>query len=61
MLGDDDEGHARMLQAAKFGALAAVFARLRRLDPQDVVLAGNEVYLAREVRHPQGMDHVGRA
>ncbi len=57
-LHDHDEAHARVLDPAELRALADVRARSLRREPQDVVLAGYEVDLARELRHPEAVDHV---
>ena len=50
--------HLGMLHAAIFGALAAIDAGRRGLDPGLVGLAGNGVHLAGQLRHPEGMDHI---
>ena len=59
-LGDDEDAHMGVLEAAELGALAAVDARPVGDEPDVVLLAGDQVLLAHEVRDPEGVDHVGR-
>ena len=59
-LGDDVEGHVRVLQAAELGALAAEDARAIGLQPDRGGVAGNQVALAVQVRRPEAVDDVAR-
>ena len=59
-LGDDVERHVRVLQAAELGALAAKDARPVGLQPDRGRVAGNQIALAVEVRHPEAVDDVAR-
>src|SRR5690554_1332721 len=53
--------HMRVGTATKLGALAAIGARLIRLQAQHVDMSGNHVELAREARHPEGVNDIGTA
>ena len=55
---DDQEAHAGVLDAAELGALAPVGARRLGREAQHVVLAGDHVDLAGQLRHPEAVDHV---
>ncbi len=50
----------RVLQPAELGALAAIDAGPLGREGELVVAAGDQVLLAGEAGHPEGMDHVGR-
>src|SRR3954466_8063683 len=56
----DDDRHEAVLLAAELDALAAVDARLLRLEPQVANEARDGVLLRTERRHPPGVHHVGR-
>ena len=56
--GDDEEAHVRVLMSAELSALSAERAFLIRLDPERVLVTGNEVALAVEVRCPETVDHI---
>src|ERR1041385_7235759 len=56
----DGEGHMSVLDAAKFGALPAVNARIFRGELHRVRLAGDQVHLARQAWHPEAVNDVGR-
>ena len=58
--GDDVERHVRVLQPAELRALAAEDARTIGLHPDRRGVAGNQIALAVEVRHPEAVDHVAR-
>src|ERR1041385_4914537 len=59
-LGDDEEGHVRVLVSTELRALAAVRALAVGPEHQRRVLAGDEVFFAREVRNPEAVNHVSR-
>src|SRR5207249_8491132 len=52
VVGDDVERHVRVLDAAELGALPAVDAGPVGLEPEGVLLAGDEVHLALQLGHP---------
>src|SRR5581483_9315033 len=59
-LGDDDEAHQRVLQAAELGALAAIGAGLVGAQPHAVDAPGNDIGLAGQMRHPEAVNDVYR-
>src|ERR1044071_4599397 len=50
--------HARVLQSAELGALAAKLAGPCRREGQRVGTSWNQILLAREVGNPQAVNHV---
>src|SRR5579884_2636965 len=57
-LRDDGERHVGVLQAAIFGALAAIETGPVGFDPGLVLLARDQIHLARQLRHPERVDDV---
>src|SRR4029079_14049040 len=57
-LGDDEERHVPVLDAAELGALSAVRAGLARVAHDSVLLARDQGDLAGQTRHPEAVDHV---
>ena len=55
---DDPKAHLGVLDAAELRAFAAVHPGLAHGEPQHVVLAGNHVFLAGELRHPEAVHDV---
>ena len=55
---DCHEAHQCVRPAAIFGADAAEAARTGGLDDELVYAAGNHVFLARKVGHPEAVDHI---
>src|ERR1700761_5690901 len=53
------EGHVCMLRTAKLRTLPTVNTGVIRLDPLLVGLTGDGLGLARQLRHPECVDHVG--
>jgi hypothetical protein len=49
-----------MLRSAIFGAIAKEDARGVRLHPHRVGAIGNDVHLARQLRHPEAVNHIRR-
>ena len=58
-LGDDIEGHVRVLQSAELGALPAVDPGLVRAQEDRVAAPRHRVDLAVEARHPERVQDVG--
>jgi len=56
--GDDAEAHLGVLESAELGADPAIGAGLPHGEPQHVRLAGDDVLLPRELRHPEAVHDV---
>src|SRR5205807_8535333 len=56
-LGDDEERHVGVLEAAVLGALTPAGAGPGRFEAPHVVLAGDGVELASELGHPEAAQH----
>ena len=61
LLGDHQQRHVRVLQATELGALAAIHAGPIGGEGQVVAAARDQILLAREIGHPEGVDDVRRA
>ena len=58
LIGDDQQRHMRVLQAAELGALPAIDAWPIDGEDKRITTAGYEVLFACQVRNPEGMDNI---
>ncbi len=59
-LGDDEQTHMRVLQAAELRALPAIDSGFLCQELDFIVLARDEIHFSEQVRRPEAMDHVIR-
>src|SRR5215207_8335232 len=57
--GDNHQAHVRVLQAAKFGTLAAIDTGFICLDHNLVDTGGNQIHLPMKLRDPEAVNDIG--